>query len=136
MTAIVDSSFLVALLNRDDAHHGEARRRYDREGPQTVNQPILTEFLLYIHFKVRKERGDRSGHEAARRALGAVVQELRFRVHPLEDQEGAFRIFRESPALSFPDAAGIADALAKAGGLWTFDEDQARAHRRLARSRA
>lgn len=136
MKAVVDSSFLVALLNREDAHHEEARRRYEEHGPQTINQPVLTEFLLYIHFRVRKERGERSGHEAARQALGALVHELRFRVQPLEDQEGAFRVFREQPALSFPDAAGVADALAKAASLWTFDEQQARMHRRLAKARA
>ncbi len=129
MTALVDTTFLVALFNPDDGHHDEAKSLYEDHGAAIVNQPVLTEFLGIVHYRFRTHRGDQAAHRETRERLRRLTEVLRFHVQPLQRQRQALKIFRTHPGLSFVDAAAVADAPPGALGLWTFDRRQARVHR-------
>lgn len=119
MAAIADTSFLVALLSRDDAHHAGARAMFEQE-PCIVPLPVLTEFLSHMEFVSR-----RTAVPDARQCFHQLTQILRVRVEPTTSVGGPFRLYEANPGLSLVDCIGVAEAVHRGCDLWTFDNKQA-----------
>ena len=120
---IVDTSFVIALLDPTDALHDDARRWFQQHRPLSIQQPALTETLQATYYQTRKRAGFQSAKKQERKALDIMRNTFRFHAVPVQDIEFAMEIYLKYPELSFVDACGVADAR-ETGGLLTFDKDQ------------
>lgn len=121
---VLDSSFLIAYHNARDTHHAAAARAMVRLAGGEWGQALLLEYVFLEVVTVLRARRDLR----TATAVGATLlqaQEVEFM--PCSDLFlEAFEEFRSHTVgeLSFVDAAIVAAARQRAGGLVaTFDED-------------
>ena len=120
---ITDTSWLFALLDELDGHHGEAVEQAKTADRLVVPAQVLAELLQLIHYRVRKLAGESEAHRTARQTL--VDLESTSTVVLLESQDTRLvsAIYRRHSTLSYVDAVAIAAAL-NGGGLLSFDRAQ------------
>ena len=121
---VIDSSFLVALLNEDDAHHRAAvpameRVRSGKWGPALLPEYAFLETVTVLSARVDLEFAQQEGATLlASREVELVPCSPYF--------AAAFEVFRTQrrTALSFADAAIVAIARHRdAERIATFDRD-------------
>ena len=122
MKAVVDTSWLYALLNGNDAHHDKARAELSAHEQLYVAPAVLIETLGLIHF--------RQGRKRTRDAVDLLASTGNVSLgNPPHDHDATMRIWDAHTALSYVDAAAISAARRSGLELRTFDKDQAKAHR-------
>lgn len=128
---VVDTSFLVALRNREDRHHKRALKMAAKAGPFLVPGVILHEFLQVTWTMERSLHGSAAAGRSAREALTDIRAQPVFVVDPHYDPERVDEIYLGDVALSYADAVAVSVSIEQAQELWTFDEAQkeARANR-------
>ncbi|HEX2066769.1 MAG TPA: PIN domain-containing protein [Candidatus Thermoplasmatota archaeon] len=120
---VLDTSFLVALLNGDDLHHAEARSNALRL-PLVVPGPVLVELLQVVQHRTRRLHGDSAGRQAARSAFTALEANPAFHLQADYDGQLASAIYRKASGLSYVDAVAVAVAHRAGEPLLSFDKEQ------------
>lgn len=133
MRPVADTSFLLGLLEPTDRHHEEARDLVDTDGAPIVVIPVLGELMQHLQFMVRRSHGEAAGLAAGRKALDQLEHVVGASIENVRDADGALRVYRDYPRLTFADAVGVSEALARKAPLWTFDREQAKVHGKLVR---
>jgi predicted nucleic acid-binding protein len=114
---IADSSFLIALLDKHDQYHSQAR------GLQKTNQNIaITTAILWetVEYFIRKE-GNRSGTDAGNRILDSNIPVLETGLAVYKSSLG---IMEKYPKLSYCDAISVAALTGfKEKQIISFDSD-------------
>lgn len=121
--SVLDTSFIVAFFDEQDARHASARKAMAAARPAILGPEALVETLGVIKVK--------AGRIAAGAALEALVRLPNLQWDERSDILGSWRLQRQNPALSFVDAAVVACALRHRVGLLTYDHGQARVAKRL-----
>lgn len=111
MGVLLDSGFIFAFLNADDAGHEEADRVMSRVAAKEFGAPFVSDLVVDELFTlIRGRTGSAALEEAARRFLPLPSPALRglavvsFGPELLVPAWEVFRQFRDQP-LSFTDAA-------------------------------
>ncbi len=121
---LVDSSVIIAALNRSDSLHGKARRLLasilrGEYGVPHVTDYIVDEVLTYM--------ARRGGREAALKAGALFFEKRVFRIIPVTVDvfEAAWELFRRhAPRISFTDATSVEAARSyNLRYIATFDEE-------------
>lgn len=97
-----DTDALVALVDQDNEHHAEARRRFVQADLVLLLPSVLSEFTTVVRRHARAKRMD--GNKAARKALSQLLAEPRVRVEAQLDYLAASKRYLETPGLSYTDA--------------------------------
>jgi predicted nucleic acid-binding protein len=120
----VDTSWLFALLNVEDAHHLRARKEAQDPGTLLVNPTALVETLDLVW-----GREGREGSLAAYRAILMLPQ-----LQLMESPKGAAmaRWIEKFGRLSWADASVLCTAQTEGAGLRSFDDRQRKAFAALA----
>jgi predicted nucleic acid-binding protein len=121
---LLDSSFVVAFHNRNDAHHGAASDAFPRVARGEWGPILLLEYVFLEVMTVLAARRDlATATSAGEILLGAREVEL---VPCSPHFLAAYQVFREQDVsrLSFVDAAIVAVAQDRgASAIATFDRD-------------
>lgn len=114
MARVADTSALYALFDEDDAHHDEARERFTDPATVLVPREILVESTNLLQY--------RFGWEAAREALGALLEEPHVAVADPVPVEGAWGDYeRGQGALTLADAVVVQTCRAHDARPLAFD---------------
>lgn len=119
MTQVADTSLLVALFDATDARHADARAALGSAAPAIVPTEILVETLGVLKVK--------AGRPAAVAALDGLVRLPNVTWSERCDFQGALRLYRRFPSLSFPDAIVVQECIARGADPLTYDDAQRRA---------
>ncbi len=120
---VADTSFIVALFNPTDEHHGTAVKMYEAAGSILVHQDVLKESLTVLMYRL--------GLKEARRIYAAVLNTESFKVGTF-GLEDAFEFwFSLGRRISYFDALVILLALKTGAELLSFDKQQLRIYRKL-----
>jgi predicted nucleic acid-binding protein len=118
---VVDTSWLVALFNPEDAHHGKAVEGAREHGNYLIPHVILAEFLSLTDH--------RHGSRTARRAQSEIRADSAFQVAQEADVDHVDELYRDRPTLSYADCVAASLAIRLQEPILTFDEKQRRAVR-------
>lgn len=118
---IVDTSWLVALFNEDDAHHDKAVMQAGEPGRYTVPHVILHEFLSIVRHRLDSA--------TARRIYADIREDPAFDLKTECDLDHAGAMFTSRRTLSYADCVAASLAVTTNAPLLTFDDKQARAVR-------
>lgn len=118
---VIDTSWLIALFNAEDAHHQKTVAVAEEPGRYLIPHVILNEFLSVIHH--------RTDAPTARRLLQEIRADPAFRVIPECDVDHIDAMYRARRTLSYADCVAASVAITMNEPLLTFDEKQARAVR-------
>lgn len=125
MSWVADTSWLYALIDDADPHHGEARGQAKKPDPVEVPEVILAETLDLIRY--------RHGNKVAKDALEGFERLPHFALGEGVAHDAVVGVWREHDTLSYADATAVAAARRRNFGLRSFDRRQLRA---LEQSRA
>lgn len=120
----VDTSWLYALFDADDKHHGRVLAEVSVAGPLLVNPVILVEFLDLV-----RRRG---GRVASIQAYEDMLRLTHLRFTSAPKPAGVARVMGRPGGLTWMDATAVATALDEGSGLRTFDAAQRTAFEALA----
>lgn len=120
----IDTSWLLALLDADDAHHKKAQAEAKKLHVGTVPHVVLAETLQVIGFKVRRAHNEKKAQAAIRQNLKALQSQPFFRFEEELDLGDTYEILAAHAKLSFVDAACVAVARTQDGHLLSFDANQ------------
>lgn len=132
---ICDTSWLLALIHAEDAHHAEARRDAETPGRYIIPGVVLSEFAAALAGRIRRTSPTLDAPHEARNRVREFETNAAFEIEPSYPVALAHQAYFEYPSLSYADAVGVATALAIGQELLTFDEKQNAALKRLRRSR-
>lgn len=121
MSWVADTSWLYALVDEADPHHGEARNQAQEPEPVEVPEVILAETLDLIRY--------RHGKGFAKETLAGFEHLPHFVLGESVVHAEAAAVWREHGALSYADAVAIAAARRRDFALRSFDRRQLRALR-------
>ncbi len=121
---VVDTSFLVALFNVEDAHHAKATKQAAAAATLIVPSPVLVEFLQVVYYQSRRAHGEADAAGLSRRACRQLVAIASVRVEVDYGHDKAQAIFLANKKLTFVDAAGLHLARAMRDELYSFDKEQ------------
>lgn len=116
--AVADSSFLVALFDKRDTHHQDARRRFTSAEHVIITTEILVETLGVLKTK--------AGRKTAATALEKLLQVENVGWEETCDLMAAYRIYHKKNTNSLTDAMAIQHCLRLDTELLTYDDKQAR----------
>lgn len=120
---ITDTSWLFALLDELDVHHGEAVEQAKKTDRLVVPASVLAELLQLVYYRVRKQSGESEAHRTARQALRDLETTPSVVQLETHDARAVSAIFHRHATLSYVDAVAIAHAL-RGHDLLTFDQAQ------------
>lgn len=123
---VADTSWLYALVDEADLHHPEARAQAAAEAALAVPAEAWSEFVTLLWWR-RSVRGDPQPRQTALRVARAVLATPSIAVGHGCAAKDVLDVMKNHPALSYPDAAGIAAARSRGCPLLTFDAAQAAA---------
>ena len=121
MTWVADTSWLYALIDSDDPHHGQARAEAKEAVPIEIPDAILAETLDLIRYRL--------GKSEAIDALAGFEKLAHFVIGERASPAEVKRVWVDHKSLSFADASAVALALKRGFGLRSFDKRQLRAVR-------
>lgn len=120
---ILDTSFLVAAWNRDDAHHAAARQRLTQATRKDlalrINAGALAETSRILR-RIAKDQGQ-DGNHVARQYLETFLRLPGARIDA-SACEDAWTRYRQATRLSFVDAWVLAQAQSSKDDVWSFDD--------------
>ncbi|HEX9710040.1 MAG TPA: PIN domain-containing protein [Candidatus Thermoplasmatota archaeon] len=119
MTWVADTSWLYALVDLADPHHAKARAQAAQPDPVEVPEVILAETLDLVRY--------RHGRNAAVQALDGFGRLPHFVLGESPRHAETVSVWRAHDALSYADAAAVAQARSRGYGLRSFDARQIRA---------
>lgn len=113
---VVDTSWLYALFDEDDAHHDRALKRSKKAGIYEVPSEILGETLALRYTRATQDKAN-----AASTLLDQIIN-AGFHILGLEDPTPALAMYRHKPSLSYPDCVAVIQA--HGAELLSFDSQQ------------
>lgn len=113
---VADTSFIIAVFDSSDARHQKARQALDQAAQVIIPTEILVETLGVLKMKASRR--------AATEALEALLRLPNVTWSECCDFQGSITIYRDRPALSFPDSVVVRECLARRARLLSYDEDQ------------
>lgn len=119
MKGVADTSWLYAIFDEQDLHHGEARRQLAEAEGVHVPPVILAETLDLIEY--------RSNKATATGALEDLARAPPVRLERGHDVDSANEIWRAHGPLTYADASAVSAARRLGLRLYTFDDRQRRA---------
>ncbi|MEK6924573.1 MAG: PIN domain-containing protein [Candidatus Micrarchaeota archaeon] len=119
MSAVIDTSVLVAFHNSGDERHADARRLMERAGKGEFGRLLLPEYVFDEAVTLALAR---SGKENALR-LGEWLLNSGFEFVPSDDAafKAAWALFAKSSELSFTDCFIVAVAASRGAKMVSFD---------------
>lgn len=129
---VVDSSVLVPAFDIDHPRHAEARAELAKTGLLHVSGGALAEVTTVLRRRANDMGSD--GSKFAREALARLEELAGFRHATSYDAEEVSRVYQKHSTLSYVDAIGVVLAVGLGDDLLTFDDAQARAHKRERRA--
>ena len=119
MRVLLDTSVLIAFLNSNDEHHEVAAAALDSES-NTYEISVIS----FMEVLVRPAK--KSGREAER--VQTLVRKAVAAIHPVDEEIAALAAVARVKSRA-ADALISATASAKGTGLWTLDQNLAKAHK-------
>ena len=121
---VVDTSWLVALVDADDAHHDAAVAQASSPQPLIIPGPVLAELLQVVHHATRRVSGTAAARAATRTILRHVTALPTATVRTEYRHDDAAELFLRHHDLSYVDAIGVAVAREIRAPLASFDKRQ------------
>lgn len=125
---VVDSSVLVPAFDADHPRHAEARGKLATTSLLHVSGGVLAEVTTVLRRRANDMGSD--GSKVARESLARLEELAGFRHATTYDADEVSRVYLAHATLSYVDAMGIILAIGLNDELLTFDDAQARAHKR------
>lgn len=122
---ICDTSWLIALVHGDDAHHAAARSQATTVDRYLVPSAVVAEFLAALVARIRKVAPQLDATQEARARLQEILSNPAVDVEPSYPVRKVHEAYFAEPSLSYPDAVGVITALVLGQELLTFDKTQA-----------
>lgn len=124
---VIDTSWLVALFNKTDAHHGPATEQARGASGLLIPGPVLTEFLNLVAHRVSKLQGESAAQRETRAVLRSVLENKAFGVEPHYEADHVHDLFMAHPKLNYADAVAASMAQLLDQPLYSYDDDQYKA---------
>jgi predicted nucleic acid-binding protein len=122
---ICDTSWLIALVHGDDAHHATARSQAGTADRYLVPGVVVAEFVAALVARIRKVAPELDAPKEAKARLQEILSNPAVDVEPSYPVRKVHATYFGEPALSYPDAVGVVTALVLGQDLLTFDKTQA-----------
>ena len=119
MRVLLDTSVLIAFLNSNDDHHEVAAAALESSS-DTFEISVIS-FMEMLVWPARK-----SVREVER--VTKTLKEFAAAIHPVDEEIAALAAMARGKSRA-ADALIRATATAKGTGLWTLDQDLAKAHK-------
>ena len=119
MRVLIDTSVLIAFLNSNDKHHEVA--------VAALNSDADTFEISVISFMEMLVRPSKSSAREVDRVT-KTLKEFAAAIHPVDEEIAALAAMARTKSRA-ADALISATATAKGTGLWTLDQDLAKAHK-------
>ena len=119
MRVLIDTSVLIAFLNSNDKHHEVAAAALDSD-EDTFEISVVS----FMEMLVRPSKS--SAREVDK--VTKTLKEFASAIHPVDEEIAALAAMARAKSRA-ADALISATATAKGTGLWTLDQDLAKAHK-------
>ena len=119
MRVLLDTSVLIAFFDSKDEHHDVAVAALNSD-LDTFEISVIS-FMEMLVWPARK-----SAREADR--VKKIVKDFASAIHPVDEEIAALAAMARGKSRA-ADALISATALARGTGLWTLDQDLAKAHK-------
>ena len=119
MRVLIDTSVLIAFLNSNDKHHELA--------VAALNSDADTFEISVISFMEMLVRPSKSSAREVDKVT-KTLKEFASAIHPVDEEIAALAAMARAKSRA-ADALISATATAKGTGLWTLDQDLAKAHK-------
>lgn len=133
---VIDTSWLIGLLDPDDAHHKKAVEQAKAPGLYTIPGVVLAEFIPAVAAKLRRMTPGAPVAQTIRDIVRKLLANPGFEVEPNYPVKKVHETYLARTSLSYPDTVAAVLALILNQDLLTFDDAQQRAFKELRKGAA